>query len=107
MQSSNQINRGQNYRGRYRRNYRNDNYDRGRSRSRDIKYSDNTSRHDRSSSRSRSGSRASTNRDRIRCYKCRKYDHFAKDCPTSKIEKETEQRPQVYNMDEEQTALKH
>ena len=43
---------------------------------------DNTSRHDRSSSRSRSGSRASMNRDR--CYKCREYDHFAKDCPTSK-----------------------
>ena len=31
-----------------------------------------------SNSRSRSGSRASTNRDRIRCYKCREYDHFAR-----------------------------
>ena len=29
-----------------------------------------------SNSRSRSGSRASMNRDRIRCYKCREYDHF-------------------------------
>ena len=30
--------------------------------------------------RSRSGSRASTNRDRIICFKRREYDHFAKDC---------------------------
>ena len=44
-----------------------------------------------SNSRSRSGSRASINRDRIRCYKCREYDHFAKDCPTSREERELEQ----------------
>ena len=37
--------------------------------------------------RSRSGSRASTNRDRIRCYACREYDHFARNCPTSREEK--------------------
>ena len=34
-----------------------------------------------SSSRSRSNSRVSTNRDRVRCYKCREYDHFANECP--------------------------
>ena len=68
-----------NYRGRYRRS---DNYDRGRS-SRDRQYSDNTSRNDRGSSRSRLGSRASMNRDRIRCCKLTEYEHFAKDCPTS------------------------
>ena len=45
---------------------------------------------DRSSIRSGSGSRASTNRDRIRWYNCREYGHFAKDCPTSKLEKESE-----------------
>ena len=39
-----------------------------------------------SNSRSRSGSRPSTNRDKIRCYKCREYDHFVRDCPTSKEE---------------------
>ena len=39
-----------------------------------------------SNSRSRSGSRASTNRDRIRCYNCREYDHFVRDCPNSKEE---------------------
>ena len=27
-----------------------------------------------------SGSRISTNRDRIRCFKCREYDHFANEC---------------------------
>ena len=45
-------------------------------------YSGNIRRNDRnsSSSRSRSGSRVSTNRDRIRCYKCREYDHFVKRC---------------------------
>ena len=41
-------------------------------------------RNDRSTSngRSRSGSRVSTNRDRIRCFECREYDHFARECPT-------------------------
>ena len=61
---------------------------------------------DRSSSRSRSSSRTRNNRDRIRCYKCRKYNHFAKDCPTSQVGKESEQIQQMYNMDEEQIALK-
>ena len=95
----------QNYRDGHRRNYRNDNYERGRSKSRERKYSDNTRRNDRGNSRSRSGSRASTNRDRIRCYKCREYNHFIKDCPTSKVEKESEKIQQMYNMDEEQAAL--
>ena len=43
-----------------------------------------------SSSRLRSGSRASTKRDRIRCYNCREYDHFARDCPTSREERDLE-----------------
>ena len=34
-----------------------------------------------SRSRSRSNPRITTNRDRIRCYKCREYDHFANECP--------------------------
>ena len=55
---------------------------------------------------SRSGSRASTNRDRIRCYKCREYDHFAKDCPTSREDRELEQLQQMLNLDDEQTSLK-
>ena len=34
------------------------------------------------------------------------YDHFTKDCPTSKIEKEPEQIQPMYNLEEEQTGLK-
>ena len=34
-----------------------------------------------SRSRSRSNSRTSTNRDRVWCFKCREYDHFAHECP--------------------------
>ena len=48
----------------------------------------------------------STNRDRIRCYKCREYDHFVNDCLATKVEKETDQIQQMFNSDEEQTSLK-
>ena len=51
--------------------------------------------------------RASTNRDRIRCFKCREYDHFVKDCPNiSDTEKEqSEQIQQMFNLEEDKTAL--
>ena len=39
-------------------------------------------RRGRSPSSSRLGSRTHTNRDRIRCFKCREYDHFVNECPT-------------------------
>ena len=100
-----QNNRSQTFRGGYRRNYRNDNFGRGRSRSREIPYSGNFNRNDRSNSRSRSNLRASINRDRIRCFKCRKYDLFANDCQNLQTEKEPEQMQQMYNLDEDQTAL--
>ena len=76
----------QRYRNNYndyrRNNYRGQGYDRNRSRSLDRQ--DRSRRRDRSVSngRSRSGSRASTNRDRIRCFKCREYDHFVRECLT-------------------------
>ena len=58
---------------------------------------------DRSSgnSRSRSGSRASKNSDRIRCYKCREYDHFVRGCPNSSEERDLEQLQQMLNMEEQ------
>ena len=53
-----------------------------------------------------SGSGVSMKRDGIRCFKCREYDYFANDCPTTKKERETKQIQQVFNLDEEQTSLK-
>ena len=58
-----------------------------------------------SNSRSRSGSTESTNRDRIRCFECREYDHFAREGPTRQTSWETEQIQQMFNMDEDQTIL--
>ena len=34
------------------------------------------------------------------------YNHFAKDCLNSQIEKEPEQIQQMYNLDKDQTTLK-
>ena len=42
------------------------------------------------------------NRDRIHCYKCREYDHFTRDCPTSREEKEIEQLQQMLILGNEQ-----
>ena len=59
-----------------------------------------------SNSRSRTVSRASTNRDRIRCYNCREYDHFVRDCPNSREERDLEQLQQILNMEaKKQTHL--
>ena len=59
-----------------------------------------------SNSRSRSGSRANTNRDRIRCYNCRDYDHFVRNCPNSREERDLEQLQQMLVMEaKEQTHL--
>ena len=49
--------------------------------------------------------RASTNRDRIRCFKCREYDHFAKGCLNSDTGNESEQIKPIFNLDEDKTAL--
>ena len=88
--------------------HRNDGYNRGRDRSRDRSllgdYSGYRTRST-SNSRSRSGSRASTNRDRIRCYNCRECDHFVRDCPASREERDINQLQQMLNLEEEQTHL--
>ena len=39
-------------------------------------------------SMSRSCLRVSTNRDRIRCYRCREYDHFMVQCPNTPTSEE-------------------
>ena len=91
----------QNIRESYRNeSYGNNNRDRNRSRKRVLKR--NYGR-DRSSSnnRSRSGSRASTNRDRIRCCAGREYDHFVRDCPNSREERDLEQLQHMLNMEEQ------
>ena len=56
-----------------------------------------------SNGRSRSGPRASTNRDRIRCPECREYDHFVRECPTRQEKREIEQIQQMFNLDDKQT----
>ena len=58
-----------------------------------------------SNSRSISGSRATTNRDRIRCFKCREYDYFVRYCPTIQANREVEQNKQMINMNEDETIL--
>ena len=112
---SRQKYRGSRFRGNFkgygrqnsRENYRNERYgnnnrDRNRLRERTITRSYGNGR-DRSSSndRSRSGSRASKNRDRIRCYVCREYNHFVRDCLNSREERELEQLQHILNMEEQ------
>ena len=78
------------------------------SQSRERQFSANSRRNNRNSSRSRSGSRASTMGDRIRCFKCREYNHFPKDCPNISeiIKHQTEQLQQMLGSKEHETALK-
>ena len=90
-----------------RENYRNERYssnNRDRNRSRERIHTRNyDNNRDRSSgnNRSRSGSRASTNRDRIRCYACRENDHFVRDCPNYREERNLEQLQHMLNMEEQ------
>ena len=42
----------------------------------------------------------------FRCYKCREYDNFAKDVPTTKEEREIEQIQKMFNLNEEQDIIK-
>ena len=93
--------------GEYRNNYRDDSYGRSRNRSSERLFSRNYGNNRTRgtfNSRSRSGSRASTNRDKICCYRYREYNHFTRDCPTSREEREVEQLQRMLNLGEEQTV---
>ena len=72
---------------------------------RSLDRQDRSKRRDRSISNGRSGSRASTNRDRIRCFNCREYDYFVRECSTRQENREIEQIQQMFNLDDEQTIL--
>ena len=41
--------------------------------------------------RSRSSSRVSTNKDRLRCYRCNEYDHFVRECPNVMSDEDSDQ----------------
>ena len=46
-------------------------------------------RESRSTARSRSSSYVNTNKDRLRCYRCSEYDHFARECPNTLTDQES------------------
>ena len=113
--STRQNYQGNRYRENFRRDYRQDSRERYRSdrsnsnyiirdrnRSRDRNFTRSYGRNRSSdSSRSRSGSRTNMNRDRIRCFECREYDHFARDCPNSREERDLEHLQHMLNMEEQ------
>ena len=81
----------------FRRNFSNDRNDsRDRNRSRTRERSLRPRRNDRRyhspntnlGTKNRSTTRFTMNRDRIRCYKCREYDHFANECPNTVTNKD-------------------
>ena len=76
----------------FRRNVSNDRYDsrdrnRSRMRQRSLTLWRNNRRHDSPNTnlgtRNRSHSRVTRNRDRVKCYRYREYDHFANECPNT------------------------
>ena len=38
----------------------------------------------------------------MRCYNCREYDYFVRDCPTSRKERDLEQLQHMLNLEEEE-----
>ena len=74
-------------------NYNNE-YTRGRNRDKNtdmpVQSRQSTLSHGRDISMSRSNSRVSTNHDCVRCYRCREYDHFASEYPSTLTDKETD-----------------
>ena len=76
MRGNQRYGRNNNNNNNRRGNYMNQSYNRNRRRS--YERQSRNRRNNRSiNNRSRSGSRTSTNRDRIKCFECMEYDHFA------------------------------
>ena len=86
-------------------NFRNQNYNRNRSRPYKIPNKDRRDGRSFNNCTIRSGSRATANRDRIRYFECREYDHFARDCLNTQANREAEQIQQMFNMDKNKTIL--
>ena len=67
----------------------------------------------RSESSSRSSSHVSTNRDRLRCYRCSEYDHFARECPNALTDESSDEENldgatlQMLTQDETPALTKH
>ena len=58
-----------------------------------------TSSRDRSTSRSRPNSHISTNRDRIRCFRCNEYDHYLRDCPNASTDDDSASESEAEDLD--------
>ena len=80
--------------------YRSNSWDRSNSRNRYSNNSrdqskgrqgSNSNDRDNNMTRSRSCSHVSTNRDRLRCYRCSEYDHFARECPNALTDDSTDE----------------
>ena len=56
-------------------------------------------------STSRSGSRVTTKRDRIRCFKCGEYDYFARVCLTTQAYTEAKQIQKMFIFNEDKKIL--
>ena len=91
----------QRYRSNSRDNFRNRSYDRSQSRNRDSSNSRDEGQRsrteprdrnteNRSTTRSRSSFHVNTNRDRLRCFRCSEYDHFARECHNALIDEESD-----------------
>ena len=79
-------------------------YRANQSRSRERQRSRTTSRERDISLRSRSSSHVSTNRDRLKCYRCNEYDHFTRECPNIISDEEQIENLQML-LPEEQTEV--
>ena len=74
-------------------------HSRDRSSSRTRVMRSRTSSRDRSTSRSRSNSCISTNRDRIRCFRCNEFDHYSRDCPNESTDDESQSESEAEDLD--------